>query len=36
MSGFLRRSAPAVNQRMVANHNCPNYDADAALGSSGK
>lgn len=34
MSGFLREST--VNQRMVANRNCPNYDADAALGSSGK
>jgi hypothetical protein len=28
--------APPVNQRMVANRNCPNYDAGAALGSSGK
>ena len=32
MSGFLRDRA--VNQRMVASRNCPNYDADAALGSS--
>ena len=32
MSGFLRDRA--VNQRMVVNRNCPNYDADAALGSS--
>ena len=34
MSGFPSRSA--VNQRMVAKRNCPNYDAGAALGSSGK
>ena len=34
MSGFLRNRA--VNQRMVVNRNCPNYDADAALDSSGK
>ena len=33
MNGFL---CPDVNQRMVANRTCPNYDAAAALGSSGK
>ncbi len=34
MRGLLRDRP--FNQRMVVNRNCPNYDADAALDSSGK